>query len=569
MCDHPATFFNRPYRFSYKSDIIVDYLFKKKHKNLGNGSRVGKKKGHPMEIRAHLRPEEKASLELRTLYEEHGYHKFKVNKFEEYSLYADNKEFLAGDKVLTFTNLDGRLMALKPDVTMSIIKNTDVEPGEIKRLYYNENVYRENKSSTTFMEIPQIGLECIGALGLAEIGEVTVLAAKTLELIDTHFVLTLSHMTFAEELIKSMQLEKGLYVQLLELIRAKNADGIRKAAGKEGVAPEDIEALCVLPGLYGAPAQVLLRAKEFLRNAAMEQALEELQQVVAMLEAAGYQEGIQLDLSMVNDIDYYNGVIFSGYVRGLQGRILGGGQYDRAMKHFGKHGGGMGLGLYLNEIERIEEADSEEDAAMLTIALPKGRLGDQVYNMLEKAGYECPAYNDKDRKLVIENRERQVRYILVKPTDVPVYVERRAADIGIVGKDILLENNPDVYELMDLGIGKCRMCVAAKKGFQDDESRRLHVATKFVNVAKAHYRERNRDIDIIKLNGSIELGPILGLSDVIVDIVETGSTIHANNLEIVEEFQQISARLICNKVSFKFKNDHVCRIVDALRSEEE
>lgn len=201
---------------------------------------------------------------------------------------------------------------------------------------------------------------------------------------------------------------------------------------------------------------------------------------------------------------------------------------------------------------------------MLNIALPKGRLGDQVYGMLRDAGYECPSYEEKDRLLVLENEEKGVRYLLVKPSDVAIYVEHHAADIGIVGRDILLESEPDVYELMDLNIGKCRMAVAAPVGYVEKPGQTLRVATKYVNTAKRFYSTRGRDVEIIKLNGSIELAPILGLSDVIVDIVETGNTLKANNLEVLEEFKQISARLIANKSSFKFQNKVVNEIVQKL-----
>lgn len=201
---------------------------------------------------------------------------------------------------------------------------------------------------------------------------------------------------------------------------------------------------------------------------------------------------------------------------------------------------------------------------MLNIALPKGRLGDQVYGMLRDAGYDCPAYEDKNRLLVLESPEKGVRYLLVKPSDVAIYVEHHAADVGIVGKDILLESAPDVYELLDLNIGKCRMAVAAPKGYAEDPDRTLRIATKYVNITKAFYSEKNRDIEIIKLNGSIELAPILGLSDVIVDIVETGGTLKANNLEVIEEFKNISARFIANKSSFKFQNQIISDMMEKL-----
>lgn len=201
---------------------------------------------------------------------------------------------------------------------------------------------------------------------------------------------------------------------------------------------------------------------------------------------------------------------------------------------------------------------------MLNIALPKGRLGDQVYELLASVGYDCKSIYEENRKLVFENRENGVRYLLVKPSDVAIYVEHHAADVGIVGKDILTEYAPDVYELLDLGLGRCRMCVAAREGYIEDRARPIRVATKFPNIAKRHYAGLSRDIEIIKLNGSIELAPILGLSDVIVDIVESGNTIRENHLTILEEFMPISARFIANKSSFEFKTEQIRTMVKRL-----
>ena len=206
---------------------------------------------------------------------------------------------------------------------------------------------------------------------------------------------------------------------------------------------------------------------------------------------------------------------------------------------------------------------------MINVALPKGRLGEKVYDMFEKAGYDCSSIKENSRKLTFENEEKGIRYFWVKPSDVAIYVERGAADIGVAGKDILLEYAPDVYELLDLGLGKCRISVACKTDFKDDTEKTLRVATKFVNIAMNYYSGKSRDIDIIKLNGSIELAPILGLSDVIVDIVETGATLKENNLTPLEDIVPISARLIANKASFKFKTAQIEAIRDAIASQTE
>ena len=198
---------------------------------------------------------------------------------------------------------------------------------------------------------------------------------------------------------------------------------------------------------------------------------------------------------------------------------------------------------------------------MLNIALPKGRLGEKVYGMFKAAGFPCPSIEEQNRKLIFENQEVGVRYFWVKPSDVAIYVERGAADIGVAGKDILLEYRPKVYELFDLDVGKCRMAVAAQKAFRDDPARTLRVATKFSRIARDYYAAQGRDIDIIHLNGSIEIAPILGLSDVIVDIVETGTTLKENDLEVIDTIVPISARLIANTASFKFKNEAIEKIL--------
>ena len=208
---------------------------------------------------------------------------------------------------------------------------------------------------------------------------------------------------------------------------------------------------------------------------------------------------------------------------------------------------------------------------MINIALPKGRLGEKVYNLFESLGYGCPALKENSRKLVFEDEANGVRYFWVKPSDVAIYVLTGVADVGVVGKDIILEQKPDVYELLDLGFGKCRMAVAGKKGERMQTDKTIRVATKFPEIAKKYFASKSREIDIIKLNGSIELAPILGMSDVIVDIVETGTTLRENDLEVYETIVDISARFIANKTGFRFKNEKIeqmkAKIEEALKND--
>jgi ATP phosphoribosyltransferase len=268
-------------------------------------------------------------------------------------------------------------------------------------------------------------------------------------------------------------------------------------------------------------------------------------------------------------MEYYNGLVFQGYLAGIPRPLLKGGRYDLLMQKFTPGAEAIGFALYLDEMDRLQAPvppvqRAAPGAPMLNVALPKGRLGDKVYDLLAGIGYGCPEDYNATRRLVVENPAAGIRYFLVKPSDVAIYVEHGAADVGIVGKDILTEAHSDVYELLDTHLGRCRMCVAGPADYRDDPSRPVRVATKFVDIAKDYYASIGRDIDIIKLNGSIELAPILGLSDVIVDIVETGTTLRENGLRVLTEFLPISARFIANRASWQFKNEAISEMLQKL-----
>ena len=316
---------------------------------------------------AELRPEEQVTLKLRGLYERYGYKKYKMSKFEEYSLYSENKDFLAGDKIITFTDLDGRLMALKPDVTLSIIKNSNISEDTAEKAYYLENVYRESKDSRNFKEINQMGLELIGALDDYGITEVLSLAADTLAAVSPDYILEFSHMDYVVALLGSLDISEQAKFKFLRLIRARNVDGIRKTAAAESLTAEQQEALCAVPSLYGDVKQTVEKARKYACNETMNSALDQMLAIYDGLCEAGVAEKIQADLSIVNDIDYYNGIIFNGYVKELAGRVLAGGQYDRALKRMGKKGKAIGFALYLNDINSLAKKKAEYDVDAVVI----------------------------------------------------------------------------------------------------------------------------------------------------------------------------------------------------------
>ena len=534
--------------------------------NAGDGC---KKQGEPtMEFSlANLQPKERASFALRALYEAAGCRKYHMGRFEEYGLYQENRSFLSSEQVITFTDLDGRLLALKPDVTLSIAKTAQPAPGETLRYYYHENVYRPSAESHTFKEISQMGLEMLGAVGEAQVQQAVCLAARSLDALGAEWVLEVSHMGYLFGLFDALGVPDAARAKLLEKLREKNAHELRAAAGAAGLA-DAADTLCSVLNLCGSYADTLAKAAALCRNDAMRAAVAELEALAVPLEKAGGV--IRLDMTLAGEMEYYNGLVFQGYLKALPRPLLKGGRYDLLMQKFTPGAGAIGFAVYLDELDRLSAPlppvqKNSTDRVMLNVALPKGRLGDKVYHLLAGIGYGCPEDYNATRKLVVENPAAGIRYFLVKPSDVAIYVEHGAADVGIVGKDILTEAAADVYELLDTGLGRCRMCVAAPAGYRDDPSRPVRVATKFVNIAKRYYASMGRDIDIIKLNGSIELAPILGLSDVIVDIVETGTTLRENGLQVVTEFMPISARFIANKASYQFKHRQMDTMLEKLR----
>lgn len=541
---------------------------------------------------------ERTALALRAAYEQAGYRHYRMARFEEYALYQDNRGFLPAQQLISFTDLDGRLLALKPDVTLSIAKNAQPAPGGCQKYYYAESVFRPSPESRSFCEISQTGLECIGAVGPAEMAEVLRLARHSLRLAagGRGAALELGHTGFVAALLEAAPAPaRG---PLLEAVRAKKAHEIKAACQKYAAGDALCADLTALLALAGPANEVLARAGALARTGAMRAALEELAALAAALAKdppagpaaakagaddagpdapapaeAGPPPAVRLDLSLANDLDYYNGLVFQGYLEGLPRAVLQGGRYDPLAARFSPGAGAVGFALYLNELERLPAVPAGPAVHIprpggrpaLNLALPKGRLGDKAYGLLARAGYGCAEEPGATRRLVVENPAAGIRYFLVKPSDVAIYVEHGAADIGIVGKDILAESGPDVYELLDTGLGRCRMCVAGPAGFAEDPSRPLRVATKFMNIARDHYAARGRAIDLIRLNGSIELAPLLGLSDVIVDIVETGVTLKENGLAVLEEFMPISARLIANKASWQFKRQAIEALMQAFK----
>lgn len=308
-----------------------------------------------------LKPEERVLFALRALYQQYGYSQFKMSKFEEYELYVRNKDFLVSDGVITFTDTDGRLMALKPDVTLSIIKNARQMPGCVQKVYYNENVYRISGNTRCFKEIMQTGLECIGDVDLYNLCEVIALAARSLAIIDEGYVLDVSHMGVVAALVDALGLEDAERAGVLECIACKNGDGVRRLCPDR-----DIDGILALIAAHGPAPKVIAALRPWCASGAAKAALDELQAVTDVLAADGLG-GVRVDFSIVNDMNYYNGIVFKGYIRGIPTGVLSGGQYDKLMQRMGHRARAVGFALYMDLLERLNDAAKPYDVDTLLL----------------------------------------------------------------------------------------------------------------------------------------------------------------------------------------------------------
>ena len=321
-------------------------------------------------VEASLRADEQAGLRLRKLYGQHGYQPYRMSKFEPYDLYVKNKSFLVSKNILTFTDTDGRLMALKPDVTLSIVKNAQPPAGGLEKVYYHENVYRTTSAGLGFREIMQTGLECIGDLDMAAMGEVLALAAKSLHLLDCGgYLLDLGHMGLVSGLLENVR-EESVKERLLEELGRKNAPALEHLCAQAGVERELAERLCRLAQMYGPPAQVLPRLRELASGKQAEAALAELDGLCRIMESLGLLDGLRLDFSIANDMRYYNGIIFRGYLPGLASGVLAGGRYDNLLRRMGKTGQAIGFAVYLDQLELLDKG-SEYDVDILLLYGPE------------------------------------------------------------------------------------------------------------------------------------------------------------------------------------------------------
>ncbi len=505
-----------------------------------------------------------------------GYRQISTPTFEYYDLFNEKGISAGTDDMYKIVDSGGKLMVLRPDATVPVARMMATQyrrtDGDVK-LAYLTNVYRSaDFRAGEKREFRQAGIEFFG--GNSDDTDAGIIATAidslraagfsdlSTELGDTNYFSGLLEALSEGGLVTSPDAQN----ELRDIMEEKNIPALEKFIKQNGIPGRLSSVILEIPLLFGDFQSVTERALEIALNGTMKDAVENMRRVRAAIEKKGKDTEITADMGLVIKLDYYTGIIFRCYLKKSGVIVGGGGRYDGLMEKFGKNIPAAGFGINIDELYDSSRNTDIRTDDVLNIALGKGRLADITFDNLKKAGYDFPDYSKDSRKLIFEDSSGKLRVIFVKAVDVGIYVEKGACDVGVIGKDTLLESGSDVFEMMDLGYGRCIFAVAAPVGFKYDKRKKLRVATKYPRVAKEYFAGMGRSIEIIKINGSVELAPLVGLSDVIVDIVETGNTLKENGLEVVEEITDISARFIVNRASLKTREKQVLELIRTLES---
>lgn len=495
---------------------------------------------------------------LSDLFKENKYRKVMTPTIEFFDVFNRDNLGIEAEEMYKLSDNQGRTTVLRPDNTAPIARLVATRLSDEDfpvRLYYNQNVYVRNKQlAGRTDEIEQSGIEFIGDGSIGADIEVISMAYEALKRNDVHsFKLELCHAGFFNAILDKMNLSPSQKADICSYIEGKNYAALGDLLDKIGDSTET-EVIRKLPRLFGG-VNVINEAKELYNDANANRALDYLKDIYEKLCALGFKDNILIDLSLVNRSNYYTGVIFRGYAQGSGVTILSGGRYDNLIGEFGLDAPAVGFGVNVNALCDImrEEVNISRP---LRIALTKGRLEKNSVSLFKTMGLDTSELENKGRRLILPVSDYEA--VLSKAPDVITYVEHGVCDIGVVGKDTIVEHGNSFYEVIDLNIGKCRFALACPKGtnFFSGYKRKV-VASKYPKVAKEYFKSKGMDVDIIKIEGSVELAPLLGLADGIVDIVETGSTLKENGLEIVDEIMPISARVIVNMASMKLRKDEI------------
>ncbi len=494
---------------------------------------------------------------LTSFFKENSYHPVTTGAVEYLDVFK-NGTFADDDEMYKFEDKSGKTTVLRPDNTLPIARlvATRLEESDLPvRLFYDQNIYlKNNRDDGSTHEITQSGIELIGEPGLSADTEVIAMAVKALGMVGlSNYKIEIGHAAFLKAVLNNMEASPSVKAEICRLIENREYSALNDLLDGMGSSPETA-VLHRIPRLFGG-IEVLSEARELYSSPQSNEALKYIKTLYEKLCEMGLGENIIIDLGFVNRNDYYTGVIFRGYAEGSGTTVLSGGRYDTLLSKFGMDAPAIGFAFDVNLLcDVMHETVNIERP--LRIALTKGRLEKCATELFKTMGLDTKELEKKGRRLIlpVDNYEA----VLSKASDVITYVEHGVCDIGIVGKDIILEDKGSFYEVLDLNVGKCKFALAAPKGsdFMGGHKRKT-VASKYPNVAREYFESHGMDVNIIKISGSVELAPLLGLADGIVDIVETGATLRENGLEIVDEIMPVSARVIVNMASMKLRKAEI------------
>ncbi len=509
-----------------------------------------------------------------------GYQGIETPTFEFFDVFSREVGTVPSRELYKFFDKEGNTLVLRPDMTPSIARAVSKyfhDETPIRLCYMGNTFINYDKYQGRLKETTQMGAELMGDGSVeSDVELLSVLIEALQEAGLREFQVSVGQVEFFKALLREAGIGNAAEESLRRLISDKNRFGAEELLSGYEISEKLRNTFLEMATLTGGE-EALQKAKSLTDNSEALEALERLREIYKGLKEKGYEKYVTFDLSMLSKYNYYTGIIFHAYSYGYGEPLAKGGRYDNLLSHFGRELPAVGFAIVVDQLQRALRNDAKkkvnatgESKRYLTFALTKGRLAKKTLELLEKVGITCEEMKDPDsRKLIFVNEELGLKFFLAKGPDVPTYVEYGAADIGVVGKDTLVEEGRKMYEVLDLGFGKCRMCVCGPESVREKltHQEQIRVATKYPDIAKDYfYNQKHQTVEIIKLNGSIELAPIVGLSDVIVDIVETGSTLRENGLSVLEEVMPLSARMVVNQVSMKMESERITKLIQNLRA---
>jgi len=513
---------------------------------------------------------------IREHFKSNGYREIETPSIEYYDTFSTGVGKISQENMFKFEGNDGKMLVLRPDLTIPAVRTyaTKLKSDDSEvRLFYIGNTFNPSVGGGGKMkEYTQAGGEIIGGQGVyvdAEIISRAIMLAKGLGLTD--FLIDICQVQFFKGIIEEAGFSNVEGEEIRKMVDGKQIGNLEKFLKDKNINEELKNLIVSLPNMFGG-VEILDVAEKCTNNSTSKEAIAYLRKVMNIIEEQGLGKYVSIDLGMVSSLSYYTGIIFKGFTNGVGFPVISGGRYDTLTENYGVSAPATGFSIGINLLMQALENQSTkgDDDGYLTVALPKGRLGELALDLFKNAGVDSSELESGTRKLIITDEKSKVRFFLVKPADVPTYVDYGAADIGVVGRDTILEEDRNLYEVLDLGYGKCRMCVAGPKDLigKLDTIPNKTVATKYPHVARTYFEHtKHESVEIIKLNGSIELAPLVGLSHVIVDIVESGRTLKENGLDVLETIFEASARMIVNRVSMKIKRERIKAIIENIKEQ--